>query len=639
MALRRSLRLFAAGLCAVAAAGLAVAGAADPSSAGAASTSTSTSTSTIAGSGISVGTGTGTGSSTTTTAPPNTPVVLADGGTVHVAVAALPTDLNPWTAAGSSQVTAEIAPLIWPSVFVTAPGGSPQPDPALVNAAEVVGVPPASSFTVEYQINPQAIWSDGTPITAADFVYLWQQLRHASGLGPSVPVAGYDDIASISSSNAGKTVTVVFTTPYASWPSLFADLVPAQLGKAAGFSAAFAEGAAAASVSGGPFVVSSVVPGRQLVLTRNARYWAGAARLSRIVFTVVRGESQVIRDLELGTIDLAEVTPNAAVASDVAASGHLVEQVAASPRLWQLVYNLADPLLAHQTMRRAVTDLIDRSELLWNTVGLETGQPVRGATHLFQSGYPGSVGHDGAYLQSDDGAAYGLLAAAGYTRDSAGVVTTPAGTPLVLHLLAPRANLLAAETVSVVTAQLGAAGVTVQATYVPLRQLLRDDLPTGSFQIALAPYELSPQASQNVRLYSAPVGPLVSPFVPTGQAPVLAPLSAPADPAGETEPGAALSGVVSRDVAGYSDATVTALAGQAFIELNPAKAVADYNRIDSLLWGDLPTVPLFQTPVALITRDDLVNVEYAEDPAGPFWNAEQWGIQVSPQPAPPTTTP
>jgi len=37
---------------------------------------------------------------------------------------------------------------------------------------------------VVYTINPKAVWSDGTPITAADFIYAWQQQR-GTGSAPS----------------------------------------------------------------------------------------------------------------------------------------------------------------------------------------------------------------------------------------------------------------------------------------------------------------------------------------------------------------------------------------------------------------------------------------------------------------------
>ena len=67
------------------------------------------------------------------------------------------------------------------------------------------------------------------PDHRADFVYNWQQhlLTHRCWHRPSL--AGYRDIKSISGSNGGKTVTVVFKSPYSDWEGLFANLIPAHI--------------------------------------------------------------------------------------------------------------------------------------------------------------------------------------------------------------------------------------------------------------------------------------------------------------------------------------------------------------------------------------------------------------------------
>ena len=58
------------------------------------------------------------------------------------------------------------------------------------------------------------MWSDGVPITAADFKYAWEQQRGDPVVSsPDVAsIAGYRDIASVTGSNGGHTVTVKFKT-------------------------------------------------------------------------------------------------------------------------------------------------------------------------------------------------------------------------------------------------------------------------------------------------------------------------------------------------------------------------------------------------------------------------------------------
>ena len=103
----------------------------------------------------------------------------------------------------------------------------------------------------------------------------------------------------------------------------------------------------------------------------------------------------------------------------------------------------------------------------------------------------------------------------------------------------------------------------------------------------------------------------------------------------ESEPSADSADVVTRDVLGFDDPVVTELYPRAISQLNFLKASNLYNDIDSQLWAEMVALPLFQEPTVLIYRDSLVNVSYSYSWAGPMWNAEQWGIQVSP---PPTTT-
>ncbi len=591
--------------------------------------STSTTSSTVA---------TTSSTSSTTTVPPNTPVVLASGGVITVAVSALPTNLNPWTPPGSNQVSAEVAAQLWPSVFVTGPGGSEQPESSFVTSAEVVGVPPSSSFTVQYQINPKAVWSDGVPITAADFVYLWQQLRVAADLPATVPLAGYDDIASVVGSNDGRTVTVTFTAPDANWEGLFSDLLPAHVGEAGGFAGAFHAGSGGA-VSGGPFVVSKVVPGSSLTLVRNARWWGAPANLDEIVLEVVRGSSAVIHGLQDGSIDLAELGPSAALNDDIAASSDLVARPELSPLLWQLVYNEADPLLAHLSVREALSDAVDRRELEWDTVGLDDPAVALARNHLYAAGAAVAATDGGAYQVSNDAAADDLLLADGYARNGAGLLTTETGTPITVRLVGPSGDGAARQIEALLRAELLDAGITLQVSNLPLRRLLAGVLPAGDFQIALVPYLLAAWPQQNATLYTDPVGPIAPATVASPGGAVAAPGALLAPEVADSEPGAAVAGAVTRDVGGSEDAGLAAIAAEAFGELNPAKLSRLYNRMDARIWDDLPDLPLFQAPVELVTRDDLANVTWTTTWAGPFWDADQWGIQVSPPPATTTSLP
>jgi len=48
-----------------------------------------------------------------------------------------------------------------------------------------------------------------------------------------------------------------------------------------------------------------------------------------------------------------------------------------------------------------------------------------------------------------------------------------------------------------------------------------------------------------------------------------------------------------------------------------------------LLTRQLPTFPLFQAPVSLVEQADIVNVSESPTSAGPFWDAEDWVIELT----------
>ena len=70
---------------------------------------------------------------------------------------------------------------------------------------------------VTYKINPDAVWSDGEPITSSDFKYTWDQIVTGKDI---YDTTGYNHIESVDDSDPA-TAVVTFKSPYASWKGLF----------------------------------------------------------------------------------------------------------------------------------------------------------------------------------------------------------------------------------------------------------------------------------------------------------------------------------------------------------------------------------------------------------------------------------
>ena len=130
----------------------------------------------------------------------------------------------------------------------------PKYEHLVTNSAAVTSSDPQ---TVVYKLNPKAVWSDGTPITADDFIYNWQAQSGnpaytdvgnqpyddatTSGYNQIASVVGSDpsggaacDPGSTANRNAGlcpngRDVTVTFKPSFADWRSLYTNIVPAHI--------------------------------------------------------------------------------------------------------------------------------------------------------------------------------------------------------------------------------------------------------------------------------------------------------------------------------------------------------------------------------------------------------------------------
>ncbi|HEX5401976.1 MAG TPA: ABC transporter substrate-binding protein, partial [Pseudonocardiaceae bacterium] len=210
-------------------------------------------------------------------AAPPSPVAATDTEQVVVGVDSITGGYNPHEIADQSVTTNALSTLLLPSVFRTAPDGTPQLDSNLMVSAQVTN---ASPFTVTYTVRTDASWTDGVPIDAADFVYLRNQMSSQPGV---IDPAGYRLISGIAARDNAKIITVTFAKAYPAWRSLFADLLPAHLLKDApgGFTNALNSSFPA---SAGPFDIKTVdTGGGEIVLERSARYWGTPSVLDQIV--------------------------------------------------------------------------------------------------------------------------------------------------------------------------------------------------------------------------------------------------------------------------------------------------------------------------------------------------------------------
>ncbi|MFF7051951.1 ABC transporter family substrate-binding protein [Streptomyces griseorubiginosus] len=229
---------------------------------------------------------------------------VADGGTLHWAVDALPETLNTFQA-DANATTATVAQAVLPSMYRLDANGRPQVNPDYLESAKVVETEPKQ--VVLYKLNQQAVWSDGREIGAADFAAQWRALSGKDSAYWTARNAGYERIEKIERGANDLEVRVTFARPYADWRSLFSPLYPKDV---MGTPDSFNDSARKKlKVTAGPFRLKKVDrKDGEVTLARSERWWGHPAKLDEIVLTAVPREERT-GALAAGDVDLAEIDP------------------------------------------------------------------------------------------------------------------------------------------------------------------------------------------------------------------------------------------------------------------------------------------------------------------------------------------
>ena len=563
--------------------------------------------------------------STTTSAPFS--YVPASGGTLTAAIDQAPTGCNPNAMGGRGATTADVLSPVLPSAFVASGTGQAVVDQALLTQAETVSLAPQK---VVYTINPKAVWSDGTPITAADFIYAWQQQRGTGSApsfvaDPATSILGYRDIASVVPSNKGLTVTVTFTKPFADWRTLFSDLLPAHIMEKVGWNPSCAAIDPAIDLSGGPFVLSSVSPS-QITMVRNPKWWGIPADLDRLVIRIASSPAQAASLFRRGTVQVAQPSSyTEAVLNELTSNPSAQTGQKISSSIVQLEFSTTAPATAAVGVRQAIAHAVDRQALVNSVVGWSLGSIVPAQSHIFSQSspyYPAPptvpdpavsgttttlAPSTGAYADTADLAATDrLLAAAGDVRAADGTWIQPGGGPFTVRLVVDAGDSWASSASPLVVAALEHAGIGVTVSTAPDAIATGMALATGTDDMALLPFVTNPYPTLAGAWYSLSLG-------PPGQ-------------------------YGSQGWSNFNDPTLNSLLDQAAQQLNPVTAAPIYAQADTVLWNDMVALPLFAEPVALGWSVYTNGVTTSLYQNGLFWNAEQWAVTVK-EPSSYTGTP
>lgn len=507
---------------------------------------------------------------------------IVSGGTITVGGSGDVAGFNVGVPRHNVGMQGQLMMRVWPSPSFRSADGVLQWDRELVESVEMTNTNPQ---TVVYRINPRATWSDGVPISAEDFIYNYEIRRPGATDIDGSPVEALrftdipDPLESISGSDGGKTVTLVYKRPYRLWQTMFwgaQALIPAHVARRVGWNTGFDRFDPSVVISGGPFRVASHNPGKDLTLVRNEKYWGPPATLDSIVYRIV---SDPIPALENGEVDLVMRE----------ASGDDVERLRRIPGLrtdvyvglgqQQMGFNLRNELLAIPEVRRAIALAIDRPAVVARF--RDVSQDVTLANnHFFAPGqrwYRDTSG--GRYDRPDLGGAKALLEGAGFRLGADGVYAR-GEQRLSVRISAASTDPTRIVIQELIQDQLKRAGIEVRPENTPFPGFA-SELARGNFDLEITGYGKRADG---------------------------------AVPAQFRQGGGNW---------GYANPRVNQLVAQVAEELDDARQTQLLDEADRIIWDDMPSLPLFHQPMLVAVRDGFVGVE-SNQAGGLFWNAQRW---------------
>lgn len=213
-------------------------------------------------------------------------------------------------------------------------------------------------------------WSDGSPLTAKDFVYSWKRVCDPLVAAPYAEtvlsmVKGYDEAIAGNLDALGvsapddKTFVVELSTncPYFASIAAFATLSPVQQATIEANGDAWAT-KAETYIGNGSFYISEWVPGSHITMKKNPNYWnADAIKLDSIKFVLMEDSNAAYSAYKSGEVLMIKNVPTEEIPSLQGNSDFYVEPIIGT---YYVSLNDAIEPFNNKLVRKALSLAVDR---------------------------------------------------------------------------------------------------------------------------------------------------------------------------------------------------------------------------------------------------------------------------------------
>jgi peptide/nickel transport system substrate-binding protein len=334
---------------------------------------------------------------------------------------------------------------------------------------------------ITYSINPDAVWSDNTPITCDDYAFTWDQIANGEDI---YDPTGYVDIESVECPDP-NTAVVTFATPFSGWKALFGGqfgLQPKHLLEGKDIQTEMGTGY---TWSGGPWKIDHWTTGVEVVLVPNENFWGTKPKLERVTFKIQADTAAEFESFNNREVAMIYPQPQPDVVDQIQA-GLTDAESSYSPNTGNLeaiwMNNGVAPL-DDIAVRQAIGYALDRNaivEQLFGPLGVEA--PMQTLNPPILSEFADTeawAGYEQDLDQVDE-----LMTGAGWAKNGDGI-WAKGGQTASMRLRTTAGNARRELTTQIIEQQLREAGFDITLDYQEAGQLFGELLPQGDFELAL----------------------------------------------------------------------------------------------------------------------------------------------------------
>ncbi|GAB3454320.1 ABC transporter family substrate-binding protein [Streptomonospora sediminis] len=502
---------------------------------------------------------------------------LKDGGTFHWGINEFPPQYQVNHTQGNLANAVRIASAVMPQAHYYDEKGQPHPNKDYVLSSEASD----DGSELTFELNPDAEWSDGKPITWEDYAAQVETIgghRDNANEFDVGDTTGYERIGEVEKGKDKYEVIFHFDEPFAEWPRLFDAVYPKEYMEDPkkfneGYQKAF-------PVTAGPFGdVEFDETAQTVTVHRNEDWWGDSAKLDAIVYHTY-GNDALPGVMNNGEIDGFYLGYDAAAYDQLHDADGVRLTKAIDNAYRHLTFNGGEgKLLSDKELRNALVHAIDRSQMAKATLSGVNWTTDPTVNRLIRSTQTGFKDNSEGYGEYDPEKAAQMLDDAGWTQSGEGEIRTKDGEKLQLDWVIPSELQNTADEAEIAKAQLKEVGVGVNIETVPSNSFFPEYIVPGNYDATTFVYaSTNPYAGYYAENFTGPVG--------------------------EDENGNPSWG---NNLHFFTTDEINAAFEELSTLTDPQEYAAKANEIDRMLWEQGMAVPLFQRPGIFAVNPKVAN--------------------------------